>query len=164
MSFGDLHFRDPLERAADALTAGSQGGFTKYQASFARLQTIGGPLSLYLAARAQAAFDNLDSSEKMELGGAYAVRAYPEGEAYGDEGYVATAEARLGLNHWARSLPGQFQLIGFVDTGEVRYAHDPGSPDRTMPAAAATAPGSTGPGRSGFPSVSAMRAASAPSR
>jgi hemolysin activation/secretion protein len=124
-SVGDLHFKDPLERAADALTAHSEGRFSRLQASAARLQTIAGPLALYAALRGQTAFDNLDSSEKMELGGAYAVRAYPEGEAYGDQGYVATAEARLGLNRWAPTLPGQFQLIGFVDTGEVRYAHDP---------------------------------------
>jgi hemolysin activation/secretion protein len=61
----------------------------------------------------------------MELGGAYGVRAYPEGEAYGDQGYIATLEARLMLSHWAPSFPGQLQLIGFVDVGEVEYAHDP---------------------------------------
>ena len=77
------------------------------------------------ALRGQVAFDNLDSSEKMELGGAYAVRAYPEGEAYGDTGYVATIEPRLDLDRWTPGLPGRFQLIGFIDTGEVRYAYDP---------------------------------------
>ena len=34
----------------------------------------------------------------MELGGAYGVRAYPEGEAFGDTGYIATTEARLMLD------------------------------------------------------------------
>ncbi|CAN5338453.1 ShlB/FhaC/HecB family hemolysin secretion/activation protein [soil metagenome] len=124
-SFGDLRFRDPLERVADSLAGRTEGGFNKVQASFARLQTVSGPFSLYGAVRGQAAFDNLDSSEKIELGGAYAVRAYPEGEAYGDTGYVATFEARLALNRWATAFPGQLQLIGLVDTGEVEYAHDP---------------------------------------
>ena len=55
----------------------------------------------------------------MELGGAYAVRAYPEGEAFGDEGYVATLEARLLLPKLSESLPGQMHLVGFVDTGTV---------------------------------------------
>ena len=95
------------------------------QGSVARLQNIAGPLALYGAVRGQVAFDNLDSSEKMELGGAYGVRAYPEGEAYGDEGYLATVEARLTLPPVATHVPGQFQLIGFVDAGEVRFAHDP---------------------------------------
>ncbi|MBU1384932.1 MAG: ShlB/FhaC/HecB family hemolysin secretion/activation protein [Alphaproteobacteria bacterium] len=122
---GNLDIENPLERAADALAARSRGGFGKLQYSLSRLQTVSGPLSLYGSVRGQLATDNLDSSEKMELGGAYAVRAYPEGEAYGDEGHVATLEARLALDQWTPSLPGRFQLIGFVDRGEVDFAHDP---------------------------------------
>lgn len=122
---GELDIESPLERAADAVTARSQGGFNKLQFAVSRLQTLSGPLSLYGSVRGQMATDNLDASEKMELGGAYAVRAYPEGEAYGDEGYVATVEARLALDQWTASLPGRFQLIGFVDAGEVDFAHDP---------------------------------------
>ena len=125
---GDLDIESPLERAADAMTAHSQGGFGKLQYAVSRLQTVSGPLSVYGALRGQIATDNLDSSEQMGLGGAYAVRAYPEGEAYGDEGYVATLEARLMLDPWARSLPGQFQLITFVDVGEVDFAHYPWFP------------------------------------
>ena len=122
---GNLDIRSPLERAADAGTADSQGRFGKLQYSLARLQNVAGPLSLHGAVRGQVATDNLDSTEKMELGGAYAVRAYPEGEAYGDEGYVATVESRLTLNQWAPSLPGHLQAIGFVDWGEVDVAHSP---------------------------------------
>lgn len=125
---GDLDIEDPFERAADAMTARSHGGFNKLQYAVSRLQTVSGPLSVYGSLRGQVATSNLDASEKMELGGAYAVRAYPEGEAYGDEGYVATVEARLALDEWTRSLPGRFQLIGFVDAGEVDFAHDPWFP------------------------------------
>ncbi|WP_010216292.1 ShlB/FhaC/HecB family hemolysin secretion/activation protein [Sphingomonas sp. PAMC 26621] len=123
-TIGDLKLRTPLDRATDSLTAHSAGTFNKFNFSVARLQTVTGPLELYGAARGQIALDNLDTSEKMELGGAYGVRAYPEGEAYGDQGYIATAEGRLMLSHWARSFPGQLQLIGFVETGRVQYAHD----------------------------------------
>lgn len=125
---GDLDIEDPFERAADAMTARSHGGFNKLQYAVSRLQTVSGPLSVYGSLRGQVATSNLDASEKMELGGAYAVRAYPEGEAYGDEGYVATVEARLALDEWTGSLPGRFQLIGFVDAGEVDFAHDPWFP------------------------------------
>jgi len=124
-TLGDLHLKSPLDRAADALTARSEGRFSKLQMSLARLQTVSGPVSLYGAVRGQFAFDNLDSTEKMELGGAYAVRAYPEGEAYGDQGYVATLEARLTLSQWMETLPGQIQLIGFVDVGEIKFADSP---------------------------------------
>ena len=122
---GELDIEDPAERAADALTARTQGDFGKLQFSLTRLQTVAGPFSLYGAVRGQVAFDNLDSSEKMELGGAYGVRAYPEGEAYGDQGYIATVEARLRLDNWTSKLPGSFQLFGFVDAGEVDFAYDP---------------------------------------
>jgi hemolysin activation/secretion protein len=125
LAFGDLHLKSPLDRAADALTARSEGGFSKLQLSAARLQTVSGPFSLYAAVRGQLAFGNLDSSEKMELGGAYGVRAYPEGEAYGDEGYLATLEARLRLNQWTGSLPGELQLFGFVDAAQIKVADDP---------------------------------------
>lgn len=125
---GDLNIKDPAERAADALTARTQGDFGKLQFSATRLQTVAGPLSLYGSVRGQWASDNLDSSEKMELGGAYGVRAYPEGEAYGDQGYIATLEARLGLDALTSKLPGRFQLTGFVDAGQVDFAHDPWFP------------------------------------
>ena len=124
-AIGRLDIESPVERAADALTARSDGGYSKLQLSAARLQTVSGPLSLYAALRGQLAFANLDSSEKMELGGAYGVRAYPEGEAYGDQGYIATLEARLLLSRWTEGFPGSLQLITFVDVGEVRFAHDP---------------------------------------
>jgi hemolysin activation/secretion protein len=122
-AIGELDLQSPLDRAADALTARSDGRFSKVQFGFGRLQNVSGPLTLYGSLRGQLAFDNLDSSEKMELGGAYGVRAYPEGEAYGDQGYVATIEARLALS--PTGFPGQLQPFAFVDTGEVRYAHNP---------------------------------------
>jgi len=125
---GQLDIESAAERAIDAVTAGRQGGFNKVQFSAARLQTVRGPFSVYASVRGQIATDNLDSSEQMGLGGAYAVRAYPEGEAYGDEGYIATLEARLSLDRWTQQLYGRFQLIGFVDGGQVDFAHDPWLP------------------------------------
>ena len=122
-SLGELDIRSAADRAIDRVTARADGSYAKIQASVAREQNVAGPLSFYAAARGQLASKNLDSSEKMELGGPYAVRAYPEGEAYGDEGYVATAEARVRLPQFA--LPGRLQLIGFVDVGTIRFAKDP---------------------------------------
>lgn len=124
-TIGNLDIRNPLDRAVDALTARSNGQFNYLQFALARQQMIAGPLSLFAAVRGQLAFDNLDSSEKMELGGPHGVRAYPEGEAFGDEGYIATAEARLMLDSITGSLPGRLQLIGFIDYGQIDYAHDP---------------------------------------
>jgi hemolysin activation/secretion protein len=67
----------------------------------------------------------MDISEKMELGGMYAVRAYPEGEAYADQGYVLNLEARKQLPTFSQQLVGQVQFIGFVDTGSVNVNRNP---------------------------------------
>jgi hemolysin activation/secretion protein len=124
VSVGDLDIETPLARASDAATARTQGEYEKLGFSFDRLQTVSGPFAIYVAVKGQVASKNLDISEKMELGGAYAVRAYPEGEAYGDEGYVATVEGRLWLPRVV-GLPGRFQLVGFFDTGWVRFSKTP---------------------------------------
>lgn len=125
VSFGNLDIRGAVDRAFDAATARAAGGYGKLQMSVSRLQTVAGPLSVFAWVRGQVAFKNLDISEKMELGGAYAVRAYPEGEAYGDQGYVATVEPRLRLNGFASGVPGDLELFGLIDIGEVDYAKNP---------------------------------------
>ena len=73
----------------------------------------------------QFAGKNLDSSEKFGLGGANAVRAYPGGEAFGDQGYVLNLELRQPLPKWWDSQPGQMQLSGFIDTGTVTLNKSP---------------------------------------
>jgi len=125
-TLGDLDIRTPSALAVDAGGPRANGGYVKLSYSLSRLQTVVGPLSVYGLIRGQTASKNLDISEKMELGGAYAVRAYPEGEIYGDDGYVATLEARLMLP--PTPLPGRLQLIGFVDTGSAATNHDPWFP------------------------------------
>lgn len=121
VSTGSLDIRTPVIRDLDARTLRTNGGFTKLNLAAGRLQTLSGPLSLYVAARGQVASKNLDISEKMELGGVDGVRAYPEGEAFGDQGYIATAELRLTLEALSRHIPGDVQLIGFIDNGGITY-------------------------------------------
>ncbi len=117
-STGNLDIRTPVIRAIDDITARTNGGFHKFNLAAGRLQAITDRLSLYVAARGQLASKNLDISEKMQLGGAYGVRAYPEGEAFGDQGYIVTAEARFVL---ARELPGDLSLVAFVDHGAMTF-------------------------------------------
>jgi hemolysin activation/secretion protein len=122
---GNLDIQTSAARSFDEATAQSNGLYSKLGFSAMRLQSVTESLSLYASINGQFAFKNLDVSEKMELGGMYAVRAYPEGEAYADEGYVLTVEARLKLPKFVERLPGQMQLIGFVDTGTVTVNKDP---------------------------------------
>jgi hemolysin activation/secretion protein len=121
---GDLSIESPAAREIDAVTAKTNGVYAKIVASVSRLQNIYGPLTLYVSARGQLADKNLDVSEKMELGGATGVRAYPEGEAYGDDGYIITIEPHLQLPV-PPHFPGTLQAIAFVDTGYVKIYHTP---------------------------------------
>ena len=131
-SIGELDIQSPLARQLDAATARTNGVYAKLYLSASRLQQIVGPLSLYALVRGQVASKNLDDSEQMELGGAYGVRAYPEGEVYGDDGYIATLEARLQLPRWLEDVPGNMQLIGFVDTGTVTLNVDRWNDDKNI--------------------------------
>ena len=124
-SFGNLDIRTPEARALDSLTARSNGRYGKLGFHAGRLQRVSDSFSLYAGINGQLASKNLDISEKMELGGMYAVRAYPEGEAYADQGYVLNLEARWLLPWFSDRLPGQMHLVGFVDTGSVTLNKDP---------------------------------------
>jgi len=124
-STGVLDIETPEARAADGVTARSNGHYDKLGFHVMRLQHITDRVSLYGAVSGQVASKNLDSSEQMSLGGMYGVRAYPQGEAFGDEGYLATLEARLLLPQFSDQQVGQVHLIGFVDGGSVTVNKDP---------------------------------------
>jgi hemolysin activation/secretion protein len=135
LSSGYIDLETPEVRAFDAATARTNGYYSKLSLYAMRLQNVTDSISLFASINGQIASKNLDVSEKMELGGMYAVRAYPEGEAYGDLGFVFTAEGRLLLPKLFEEMPGQMQLIGFFDVGMVNaYRHPwaPGQNTRTL--------------------------------
>ena len=113
VSQGDLEIEGAAQQQADQLSARTQGGFLKLNPSLVRLQRLTEQLNLYTQVQGQWADKNLDSAEKFSLGGAYGVRAYPQGEASGDLGWLANVELRYALSD-------AWQLSGFVDHGQVR--------------------------------------------
>ena len=125
---GNIDIETPAMRTFDAATAQSSGHYAKLGFSAMRLQSVTSTVSLYASINGQVASKNLDVSEKMELGGMNGVRAYPEGEAYADQGYLLTLEARLQLPRFSEQFPGQMQLVGFVDTGSVTLNKNPWTP------------------------------------
>ncbi|MDR1889552.1 MAG: ShlB/FhaC/HecB family hemolysin secretion/activation protein [Zoogloeaceae bacterium] len=119
------------ERAIDALTARTHGSFNVIAPTLVRLQRLNDRFSLFLRLRGQWADGNLDGSEKMGLGGMYGVRAYPQGEAQGDDGWVGNLELRYALTP-------QWQLSTFVDHGRIQFNHkawDDGKNHRSLSAA-----------------------------
>ena len=127
---GRIDIQSPAVLAADAATVRSNGHYDKLSLQAMRLQGVTDSLSLYAAISAQFASKNLDMSEKMSLGGSTGVRAYPSGEANGDQGYVLNLELRQLLPKLSDRLSGQMQLVGFADTGSVALNHSPWSSGR----------------------------------
>lgn len=119
---GQLDLRDPLPELIDALTARSKGHFHVWNISLLRLQRLTERFSLYGSIQAQWASKNLDAAEKFQLGGAYNIRGYPQGEGSGDQGYSATLELRYALTP-------AWQLGGFYDLGHVMINKNPWTPD-----------------------------------
>lgn len=105
-------------KTQDATTARSNGGFDKWVGQISRLQRLSEVSAVYIAVSGQMARKNLDSSEKFGLGGLQGVRAYPTGEASGDEGWLLTAE-------WRRELNRQWRAALFLDYGEVTLHRSP---------------------------------------
>jgi len=109
-----------VTNASVAITRGDKytdTRFSKLNLSLSRLQSLSDTLSVYVAASTQATHGNLDSSEKMYLGGATGVRAYPASEAGGSEGNTITLELRQRLDN-------NVTLTGFYDYGRVWVNHD----------------------------------------
>jgi hemolysin activation/secretion protein len=52
-------------------------------------------------------------------------RAYPVGEAIGDEGYLFNLEARYLLRNLSAHVAGQVHLLGFVDSGSITINKNP---------------------------------------
>ena len=110
---GHLDLEGSPNEAADALTTQTAGSFDKLRFSAGRQQAVTERFSLYAGFSGQVASKNLDSSEKLYLGGADGVRAYPANEAGGADGVLADLEAR-------ERLPANFNTVEFVDWGSIR--------------------------------------------
>lgn len=97
--------------------AQARSGFSKFNINLSRLQGLVPNNALYVNVGAQWSDVNLDSAEKMTVGGPFSVRAYDIGALSGDTGYVGTVELRHDLG---TGPLGFWQAIAFVDSAYVR--------------------------------------------
>ncbi|WP_306534736.1 ShlB/FhaC/HecB family hemolysin secretion/activation protein [Geobacter sp.] len=110
------------EKIADIAITKKEGSYTRFNFGLARLQRLIERTTLNLSYSGQLSLDNLDTSEQFYLGGPYGIRAYPVGEASGDEGHLFNVDLRYDL-----PLPasiGLLQLNGFYDAGWIRLYKD----------------------------------------
>lgn len=115
-ALGNMNYFGGLA-ATDALTARKDGRFNKVTLDMARIQALADGFTLYLRYSAQWADRNLDSSEKLGVGGPSAVRSFPMGEATGDTGWLGQAELRY--------QSGDHAPYVFFDTGHSRANYRP---------------------------------------
>lgn len=119
---------DAVNAATDATGLRTAGGYDKLVLAASRLQTIANRWALNVALNAQYAGKNLDTSERMGLGGPTGVRAYPGSEASGDDAVIVGAELRY-------QPMDALQLGFFYDYGHARTVHRPiaaGRNDKTL--------------------------------
>ena len=111
---------DPTAAAQDTPPAGlgTAGRFSKATLTAQRQQSITQALSLQVNLTWQLAGKNLDSSEKLSLGGPATLPGYANGEASGDSG----AQIKLALR-W-QALP-ELALTAFTDYARLQLAHSP---------------------------------------
>ena len=126
---GKLSIEQAVVAAADqdVFGANTLGTFGKTNIDVLRLQTITNDINLLASINAQFASRNLPSAEKMSLGGpngGTGVRAYPGGEASGDEGYVGTFEARYTNPAW-RIGNASTIVSAFYDYGGITISKNP---------------------------------------
>jgi hemolysin activation/secretion protein len=109
---------DPDSQVFDAAGHRTQGRYDKLSFSAARQQRVADDWVFTAGLQAQAAGKNLDSAEKMSLGGAYGVRAYPQGEASSDDAWQVNLELRYGFApNWQAGI--------FHDSAAGRLNHSP---------------------------------------
>lgn len=98
---GNLDFANMNRLAMDAASAKTSGRFSKYNWNYTRVQPVSGlrDTNATLSLIGQINLGrNLDSAEKMALGGTQGVRAYPSSEGTSDQATLATIELKHQFN------------------------------------------------------------------
>lgn len=125
LTAGHLTLGSEFARDRDEM-AHTAGTYTKLSVDGTVVRALGHRADVLVKASGQMASRNLDGSEQMYLGGANAVRAYPQGEGSGDVGLLGTAEVRLYTD-----VPG-LVLSTYLDAGHVRLSHDGSDGSETL--------------------------------
>lgn len=123
-TFGDLDLsKVSSDYNADQAASGAKkhGSFDKTLINYYYSQWINEKLNFKTFGQAQFSNKNLDSSEQISLGGITGVRAYPSGEASGDQGYKFTTELETNLYEYFG-----YNILGslFYDYGHIQQYKD----------------------------------------
>lgn len=117
LNVGDSQQNNAAALATDSTSRQIEGGFAKLGFNLGHIRPITQDWNFTTSLRGQLASQNLDSTERLSLGGPGGVRAYPVGEANGDEGWILNLNAR-------HSLSDKLAATVFLDAGGIRLNHD----------------------------------------
>ena len=118
LTHGNLTLDSWYARLRDALGGDTEGPFTKFTFDGTLVRALGHRTDVMEKISGQLADRNLDGSEQLYLGGANAIRAYPQGEGSGDDGITSTTEFR-----YYTDIPG-LTLSTYFDIGHAKLSHD----------------------------------------
>lgn len=121
LSHGSINLDGSLSQQTDATTTKTEGIFNKIRLNGSWQQAITTQTSAFVSYSGQLTDKNLDTSEKMQLGGMNGVRAYPTGEGSGSDAQLIQLELR-------HQLESGINMAAFYDWGQVWLAHDPSYP------------------------------------
>ncbi len=121
VAHGDLNLAGSLNQQTDASGPNTAGSFNKVRVNGTWQQALTTQTSAFVSYTGQLADKNLDTSEKMQLGGMNGIRAYPTGEGSGSDGQLVQLELR-------HNLQNGFMVTGFYDWGQVWLQHNPDFP------------------------------------
>ena len=118
LTHGKLSLDSWYAHLRDALGGDTEGSFTKFTFDGTLVRTLGHRTDVMEKISGQLASRNLDGSEQLYLGGANAIRAYPQGEGSGDDGFTSTTEFR-----YYTDIPG-LTFSTYFDIGHAKLSHD----------------------------------------
>jgi hemolysin activation/secretion protein len=121
LSHGSINLDGSLSQQTDATTVHTEGVFNKIRLNGSWQQALTNQTSAFVSYTGQLSDKNLDSSEKMQLGGMNGVRAYPTGEGSGSDAQLIQLELR-------HQLENGINMATFYDWGQVWLQHDPSYP------------------------------------
>jgi hypothetical protein len=121
LTVGKVNLDGSLSQVTDMTGARTEGVFEKVRLNATINQAITDDTSILGSLTIQRASRNLDSSEKMQLGGATGIRAYPTGEGSGSEGEILSLELR-------KALTETVNISGFYELGQIHQQHNPNFP------------------------------------
>ncbi len=121
VTLGNLSFATSAQKAADTL--GLQGGSLMFFYELSHARRLGEQGDITLMLRGQSAQANLDSYQKMSVGGINGVRAFAPTENNGDDAFLARLEIGRSFSMWSL----EHRLAVFYDQAKVAINHAPTS-------------------------------------